>query len=815
MPAEKTCPTCGKPITENALIGLCPDCLLQAGLGTIDEGSHAVDKSTPFVPPTPEELARYFPELEIIELLGRGGMGAVYKARQKRLERFVALKILPPNVGQAPSFAERFEREAKALAQLHHPNIVTLYDSGQVDGLFYFFMEFVDGVNLRQLLDTGHISPKEALAIVPQICDALQFAHDRGVIHRDIKPENILLNKEGRVKIADFGVAKIVARELPEIPKVSSDAQESGRTEAGKVIGTPQYMAPEQLSHPLDVDNRADIYALGVVFYQMLTGELPAGKFELPSRKVQVDVRLDEVVLRALEKKPELRYQQASAIKTHLETIALNRAPVSSSTPSSATSRQPKRLVLAAGMVVGILLLGALGITIFLRSIRDKSAQGDGTTAQGSLAENHRSVIEAELQQARTVAAQQEREYEAGLGDELELLASKNKVEILEAELTGEPVKIAKARLLAAQRRFVIISNMYKAGVTPLSDYQKAKGEVTIAEAQLREVSPKNEALGATANGATNAVSMPPTTVPAPKTTATVSATPLASTGYPVAPASTTAPPKDLVPGVGRLYHALVYQQTSSTPPKLSPNSYQFIADIANNVFPISGGTVSLPSGASWTTNPVTVVQPANLVGAHFLYVQGFDLKRALLANFPDGNYAYNIERNHPGNPRSSYAVQVPFTGSVDFPPIAPVVTNKTWKSGALVLPPTSAIINFTDYPGATLTWEIVAPSMSAGGWGTSEGSLNLTGLLGYGRTYQVQLRFINHDSSMTFSDPNEPKDYSTRPSWLQSLNSPSRRRKAQITCFHCKGVLPPARQVRYRSSRHPTRPRTEQARKM
>ena len=344
MPTEKICPTCGKPLDENALMGLCPECLLRAGFGTIDTRPDDAAKSPAFVPPTPEELARYFPDLEIIELLGRGGMGAVYKARQKRLERLVALKILPPGIGQAPSFADRFEREAKALAQLHHPNIVTLYDSGQVDGLFYFFMEFVDGVNLRQLLDHGRLSPKEALAIVPQICDALQFAHDRGIIHRDIKPENILLNKAGQVKIADFGVAKIVARELTETPGTDAPNSEMGQTEAGKVIGTPQYMAPEQLSHPLDVDNRADIYALGVVFYQMLTGELPVGKFEPPSRKAQTDVRLDEVVQRALEKKPELRYQQASVMKTQVETIAGSGAPPFQTNPGNPSGSASRRL---------------------------------------------------------------------------------------------------------------------------------------------------------------------------------------------------------------------------------------------------------------------------------------------------------------------------------------------------------------------------------------------------------------------------------------------------------------------------------------
>ena len=319
MTAEHlTCPTCGKSISGDALMGLCPDCLLNAGLGTVTG-----DAPAKFEPPTPEELAQKFPQLEILELLGRGGMGAVYKARQKQLDRFVALKILPPGVSHDPSFAQRFEREAKALAKLQHPHIVTLYEFGEAAGQFYFLMEFVDGVNLRQLLHGERIAPKEALAIVPQICDALQFAHDRGIVHRDIKPENILLNKNGDVKIADFGVAKIVARGLAEgAEQTGAGVAEFGQTEAGKVIGTPQYMAPEQLANPLAVDHRADIYALGVVFYQMLTGELPTGKFEPPSRKVQIDVRLDEVVLRALEKNPEQRYEQASIFKTQVETIS-------------------------------------------------------------------------------------------------------------------------------------------------------------------------------------------------------------------------------------------------------------------------------------------------------------------------------------------------------------------------------------------------------------------------------------------------------------------------------------------------------------
>lgn len=289
--------------------------------GAFPTGTDTGGSPIRFVPPKIEELVAKFPQLEILEFIGQGGMGAVYKARQKQLDRVVALKILPPQVATGPGFAERFAHEARALAKLNHPHIVTLYEFGQADGLFYFLMEFVDGLNLGHLLRDRKLAPNEALAIVPQICDALQYAHEHGIVHRDIKPENILLSKEGQVKIADFGVAKIVAQGLEEAAG-TTPAPAGELTQAGSALGTPQYMAPEQIKNSAEVDHRADIYSLGVVFYQMLTGELPEGKIEPPSKKVQVDVRLDEVVLRALEKKPEMRYQEASVLKTQVETIA-------------------------------------------------------------------------------------------------------------------------------------------------------------------------------------------------------------------------------------------------------------------------------------------------------------------------------------------------------------------------------------------------------------------------------------------------------------------------------------------------------------
>ncbi len=331
---SRKCPQCGAELKPDVSEGLCPACLLQRGIAT--EGG-APPGTPPFTPPTIPDLAKLFPQLEILELIGKGGMGAVYKARQPALDRFVALKILAPRSGGDLDFAERFTREARALAKLSHPNIVAVHDFGtagqasslspsEISGgksetgatpvLHYFIMEFMDGPNLRQVEQAGRLSPREALEIIPQICGALQFAHDEGIVHRDIKPENVLLDKKGRVKIADFGLAKILGQE----PK---DFRLTGVRD---VVGTPHYMAPEQIEKPSEVDHRADIYSLGVVFYEMLTGELPLGKFQPPSScagGMQIDVRLDEVVLHALEKEPARRYQQVSEVKTRVETIAM------------------------------------------------------------------------------------------------------------------------------------------------------------------------------------------------------------------------------------------------------------------------------------------------------------------------------------------------------------------------------------------------------------------------------------------------------------------------------------------------------------
>jgi uncharacterized protein (TIGR03435 family) len=314
---SQKCPQCGAPLPGNAPAGLCPNCLMALNLKTETVFTDDVPTAQPPLPP--DQIAPHFPQLEILECLGRGGMGVVYKARQKTLNRLVALKLLAPERVCDPKFAERFAREAQALAALNHPNIVTIHDFGQEGGFYFLLMEFVDGVNLRQLLRTRKFTPEEALAIVPPLCDALQFAHERGIVHRDIKPENLLLDKAGRVKVADFGIAKMLG--TINSGRVSGElATPENATQ--NALGTPGYSAPEQKSNPQRVDSRADIYSLGVVFYEMLTGELPGKTIEPPSRRVHIDVRLDEVVLRALEKTPELRWQTAADLRTQVETIS-------------------------------------------------------------------------------------------------------------------------------------------------------------------------------------------------------------------------------------------------------------------------------------------------------------------------------------------------------------------------------------------------------------------------------------------------------------------------------------------------------------
>ncbi len=317
-PAPSRCTRCQAELPAGKEHGHCPRCLLELAMPT-GRGADPASRSTAArgaPAPAIETLQPLLPDYELQTLLGRGGMGAVYRARHKKLDRLVAIKVLLPDLVGDPTFAERFEREARTLAMLQHPGIVGIHDFGRAGEFFFLVMEFVDGATLRELLAQGRLTARDVLAFVPQLCDALQYAHDRRIVHRDIKPENILIDQDGRVHIADFGLAKLLGQEDGGF----------GLTATHQALGTPHYMAPEQV-HAGAVDHRADLYSLGVVVYEMLTGSLPIGRFAPPSAKAAEARAFDPVVLRSLENDPARRYQQARDVKGEVESAAQPAAP--------------------------------------------------------------------------------------------------------------------------------------------------------------------------------------------------------------------------------------------------------------------------------------------------------------------------------------------------------------------------------------------------------------------------------------------------------------------------------------------------------
>ncbi|MCA1684648.1 MAG: serine/threonine protein kinase, partial [Planctomycetia bacterium] len=204
------------------------------------------------------------PGYKILERLGKGSMGMVFKARQTSVDRIVAVKILLDALAQNKEFIKRFDREAKIAAKLSHNNIVNAIDAGEVDGHHFFVMEYVEGSTIKDALDKNkQFEEKAALKVVMAVAEALKHAHERGLIHRDIKPENVILTKDGNVKLADLGLARLTADE------------KWAMSEAGMAIGTPYYISPEQVRGQVDVDIRADIYSLGATFYHMVTGRVP------------------------------------------------------------------------------------------------------------------------------------------------------------------------------------------------------------------------------------------------------------------------------------------------------------------------------------------------------------------------------------------------------------------------------------------------------------------------------------------------------------------------------------------------------------
>jgi eukaryotic-like serine/threonine-protein kinase len=272
-------------------------------------------------------LPRTFGDYELLEELGRGGMGVVYKARQRSLQRTIALKMILRGDLAAPQDLARFQAEARAAARLDHPNIVAVYDAGECDGQAYFTMRQVEGQTLAALLSTGPMKPRAAAACLAVICRAVHYAHEHGILHRDLKPSNVLIDREGRPHVTDFGLAKWVTG--------AAESGQAGLTLSGGIVGTPAYMAPEQISNLRGKPSPAsDVYSLGVILYEMLTGRPPfQGASAVDTLLLvldqdpvsprllnpKLDADLEVICLQCLQKEPGSRYGSAADLAADLE----------------------------------------------------------------------------------------------------------------------------------------------------------------------------------------------------------------------------------------------------------------------------------------------------------------------------------------------------------------------------------------------------------------------------------------------------------------------------------------------------------------
>lgn len=331
--------------------------LTPSAMNQLLAGAHA-DNISDWQPPEVATLQKLLPRHGITAFIARGGMGAVYKGVQHALNRTVAIKILPLDAVAegGPNFAKRFKHEAQAMARLSHPAIVTVFEAGETeDGLLYFVMEHIEGTDLAHILQTeGRLEPARVIPIITTVCEALAFAHEEGVIHRDIKPSNVMIDKRGRVKVADFGLAKTL------------NTEKSPLTNTAMQMGTADFIAPEAMTPGMEVDQRADIYAVGVMLYQLLTGHLPRGKFDLPSTiDPQLNVRFDEIVNRALQSDRQKRYSSAMEMKVAVEGASPASAAAALQIPASARGKAA-RWFWAASVVV-LLFGGAWGYDAFTR----------------------------------------------------------------------------------------------------------------------------------------------------------------------------------------------------------------------------------------------------------------------------------------------------------------------------------------------------------------------------------------------------------------------------------------------------------------
>ncbi len=325
----------------------------------------ALEPSGPAGIPTPAELSALLPEFDVEAIIGQGGMGAVYRAVQRSLARTVAVKVMPVEMGDAPGFAGRFRQEAMTTAGLTHPGIVAVHDTGEtVAGHLYYVMDYVDGEDLAVRMARGRLPVEETVALLAAVCGAVEAAHERGIVHRDIKPSNILLSKDGKPMLADFGLALLTEKHL----------EYSRLTLGGTTLGTLEYAAPEQLAGG-GISAASDQYSLGVLAYELLTGELPRGVFEPPSaRHAEIDPAFDGVVLRALQSDPARRYGSVAEYRAAILHAADRRAQQEHRAAESRRQLRRRTGIAIAAAAVALLTVG-LAILAWQQSQRAESGE--------------------------------------------------------------------------------------------------------------------------------------------------------------------------------------------------------------------------------------------------------------------------------------------------------------------------------------------------------------------------------------------------------------------------------------------------------
>jgi serine/threonine protein kinase len=301
-----TCPRCGKPQPEKMLVGgLCPQCVARSvQVDFLASADAELEEKEP--------LSLNVQGYEVIELIGGGGMGEVYRAVMVARAREVAMKVVAGRLTRDPETTARFEAEVAALSQLDHPNVVRVLDHGEMpNGRHFLVMEYVDGCDLRRLLRAQRLEPERAIDIFLKVCAGVQHAHDRGLVHRDIKPANILIGLDGTVKVADFGLAKALVEE----------SFAYGFTQTRDTFGTPYYVAPEVTQKAQSADARTDVYALGVLLYELLTGAVPMGQFTPLSKRTGLDKRLDAIVTHALVDDPAGRTARVAEMAESVQKV--------------------------------------------------------------------------------------------------------------------------------------------------------------------------------------------------------------------------------------------------------------------------------------------------------------------------------------------------------------------------------------------------------------------------------------------------------------------------------------------------------------